>query len=417
MATLNDKAVGDIVKINENNTAVNYIIVHKGKPGSLYDGSCDGVWLLRQQAYPKMMWNTARNNAYESSEINTWLNGVFLNTFDENLQKKIKTVKIPFKKNCGLQDPLDIQSGSDGLSCKVFSLSGYEVGFTVIDNQYFPIDGAKLSYFSDNTSRIAKDSSGSDVEWWLRSTYTGNNQNVWRIKTSGEFYSYYPNDATVALRPAFVLPSNLFVAADGSVSGNCHPTITSDKTGNLGALTEGFTCKYSVNDEDAADALTVTLTLDSDVIKTFTATNGAQNTYALTGADWLKITNGSHTFKISVTDGKSTEISTAAFTRACHLLSVTLAEPLAADDRISACSLKVDGIIPEDAFCAYEVTNNANDSSPVWEDCTEKVKNNLPHVFGNKTAENGFAFNFRVAIQRGASNEGGCIVRISGGFK
>ncbi|MDE7231187.1 MAG: hypothetical protein K2N56_11965 [Oscillospiraceae bacterium] len=88
-----------------------------------------------------------------------------------------------------------------------------------------------------------------------------------------------------------------------------------------------------------------------------------------------------------------------------------------ADDIIRACSLKAEGSFPADAVCKYEVTNNALDDEPVWEDCTTKVKAGLPYLFQNKTAENGAAFNFRVSVKRGASNAGGYITKVSGGFE
>ena len=75
------------------------------------------------------------------------------------------------------------------------------------------------------------------------------------------------------------------------------------------------------------------------------------------------------------------------------------------------------GHIPADADYTVEVTNNANDDDPVWEDCTIEVKNGGNHIFTNETAENGFAFNFRVNVKRGASGEGGYISGIQGGFQ
>ena len=61
-----------------------------------------------------------------------------------------------------------------------------------------------------------------------------------------------------------------------------------------------------------------------------------------------------------------------------------------------------------------EVTNNAKDDAPVWEDCTAEVKSGANHIFENKTAANGFAFNFRVTAERGASGEGGYINGVNG---
>lgn len=420
MAYLGDKNVGDIVKIKENGVAVNYLIVHKGKPSDLYDDSCDGVWLLREKTLEKRAWHgtssSTSKNDYENSSVEEWLNSTFLNTIDEKIREAIKTVKIPFKKGLG-NASTGVYSGANGLSCKAFLLSGYEVGFTQSDNQYLPIDGAKLSYFSDANSRIGKDSTGSAVHWWLRSPYTYNATLVFGVIADGSLNYYNSYSSSVAVRPAFVLPSSLLVGEDGTVSTNTLPTITSDKTGDLGTLTDGFTCNYSVNDADASDSVNVTLSMDDATIRTFAATKNKQETYSLTGDEWLKVANGSHTFKISATDGKDTAINTITFTRNLTELAVTLAAPFPADDRITACALNVEGSIPADAVCKFEVTNNALDTEPVWEDCTAKSKAGFSYIFTNKTAENGFAFNFRVTISRGASGSGGYITSISGGFE
>lgn len=418
MAYLGDKNVGDIVKIKEDGVAVNYLIVHKGKPSDMYDDSCDGVWLLREKTHSKRGWHgTSSSNSvndYENSDIEAWLNGEFLNTIDEKIRAAIKTVKIPYQKGIGTSKT--VQSGANGLSCKAFLLSGYEVGFTQSDSEFLPIDGAKLSYFSDNNSRIGKYSTDT-VIWWLRSPYTHNASSVFYVNAGGALDFSISHSSLVAARPAFVLPSSLLVGEDGTVSTNTLPTITSDKTGDLGTLTDGLTCNYSVNDADASDSVNVTLSMDDTTIKTFAATKNKQETYSLTGNEWLKTTNGEHTFTISASDGKDTATNTITFTRNLTELTVTLAQPFPADDVISACALNVEGSFPADAVCKFEVTNNALDDEPVWEDCTKKSQAGFSYIFTNKSAKNGFAFNFRVTISRGASGSGGYITSISGGFE
>lgn len=420
-AILDSKNVGDVVKIMENGAMVNYLVIHKGKPSSMYDSSCDGIWLLRETPLAERIWdgtNSNYYNDYENSSINAWLNGEFLNTIESKLRAAIKTVKIPFKKGDG-ENSTGVQSGSNGLSCKAFLLSGAEVGFPtdIEEEERFYKDGYLLPYFSNSTMRIAK-SGGRAVDWWLRSGEASSSGGVWYVNANGVYDTFSRNaSATAMVRPAFILPAYVMVTSDGLVSMNNLPTITSDKTGALGTLTAGFTCHYSVNDADAADPLTVTLKLDSTTLETFTAERGTQYTYSLTGNEWLKITNGTHTFSITVTDGKDTVKSTATFTRACGKASITLSPALSADDMIRFCLLKVKGALPMDTVLKCEVTNNANDPEPVWEDCTVKVKSESAYIFKNKTAENGFAFNFRVSAESGASGIGGYITQISGGFE
>ena len=415
MATLGELNVGDIVAIKENGVKQNYIIVHKGKPSDMYDDSCDGVWLLREKTHSKRAWHgtsfSTSVNDYENSDIEAWLNSTFLNTIDEKIRAAIKTVKIPYRKGSGTS--MTVQSGTNGLSCKAFLLSGYEVGFTQNDNQYFPIDGAKLSYFSDNASRIGKDSTNTAVGWWLRSPYTDYATYVFSVDTGGSYYTGYDSYySSVAVRPALILPSSLSLSTFNSV-----PTIVSDKSGDLGTIDGGFTCTYSVDDADAEDNVTVSLKMDDNVISSFSAVKQQNETFTLEGNDWLKITDGTHSFTINASDGLNTATNTITFTRSLTELTVALTAPFPADDVISACALNVEGSIPADAVCKFEVTNNALDTEPVWEDCTKKSQAGFSYVFTNKSAENGFAFNFRVTISRGTSGSGGYITSISGGFE
>lgn len=141
---LSTKAVGSTVKLKVNGTAKEFIVVHQGKPSSLYDNSCDGTWLLMKDIYENRQWHNSNVNNLENSTIHSYLNGTFLNLFESNIRDAIKQVKLPYRKNGGSGG--SDQSGANGLLCKIFLLSGYEIGFTTSDNSYFPVDGAKLSY-------------------------------------------------------------------------------------------------------------------------------------------------------------------------------------------------------------------------------------------------------------------------------
>ena len=134
-------------------------------------------------------------------------------------------------------------------------------------------------------------------------------------------------------------------------------------------------------------------------------------------AGFQKILNGNHTITVEGSDGKETVSTSATFTKAVHAASVTLAEPLAVEGDITVAVLQVTGSIPDDAKFKAEVTNNALDSSPVWQDATTEVKKGVNIVFENKTATNGAAFNFRVSVERGESGEGGYIEAVSGAFQ
>lgn len=615
---LGTKSVGSIVKLNESGKAVNYLVVHQGKPSAIYDESCNGTWLLRQDLIENRVWDSGNVNKLESSDIQPWLNSTMLGKYDANIQAAIKQVKIPYRKNGG-SGGTD-QTGANGLSCKVFLLSGYEVGWTTSDNPYFPVDGAKLSYFesgtgsSANNKRIAK-LNGSATYWWLRSPNTRNTSSVWYVDSNGDYDNWHAS-YSYGVRPALVLPSTLLVSDDGSITTNTAPTTppsitipdsisggstitvswgaSTDAEGNLegyiversvdggsqwsqiyqgsalsttnsvpfgtpsvmyrvkaydseglesgwrtsnqvtvinntapgappsitvpltviggesltitwtastdtdnnlegyilqrkvaagewtqvfqgnalsfqdtitkgwtsvqyrvaaydtydaqsawttsetrtvdnntapvitcdtpsgsdlGTKSSGFSISYQVDDADG-DAVTVTEKMDATTKRTFEATLEATNQFQVTGTYFQQLLNGQHTMKMVAQDagGKSSEYS-LTFTKSVTACSITMTEPMEADAQITIMAMSVTGDIPADANFQVLVTNNAKDSSPVWEDATSEVKSGANYLFENQTAANGFAFNFKVIASRGPSGTGGHISSIQGGFQ
>lgn len=205
--------VGQSVYANVGGVRKEFIVVHQGLPSSLYDASCDGTWLLMKDIYDNRQWNSRNSNAYETSDINTYLNGPFFNLFDSNIQGIIKQVKIPYRKNGGSGDA--DQSGANGLSAKIFLLSGYEVGWTTSNHELFPQDGTKLSYFESGAGTSANKKrtaylNGSAAIWWLRSPSIGYTDRVWRIGAGGS-YDYNNVFSSFGIRPALILPSDALV--------------------------------------------------------------------------------------------------------------------------------------------------------------------------------------------------------------
>lgn len=613
---LSTKAVGSIVKIAVDGKVYDWLVVHQGLPGNVYDASCNGTWLLMKDASAaKSTFGDGNGNSYKDSGIHTYLNDTFYSLIDSDIRNAIKQVKIPYQNGTGSGGSL--ATGSNGLSTKVFLLSGYEVGWTTSDNSSFPKDGVRLAYFGNssggNSKRIAYNGS-SAANWWLRSPNTNHGSLVWGVKSDGSF-NYWQHYNSISVRPAFILPPTLVVSDDGTVStntapstpgsisvpssimggtnisiswakssdaesnldgykverstnggsswsqiyqgtatsttnnvafgttsvmyrvkaydteglesgwrtssqvtvvnnnapsappsiavpndvkggstlviswtaasdsdgnlsgyilerstnggstytqvykgnaltytdtitkgwstvmyrvkaydsynaqsgyttstkrmvdNNTAPTITTSSAASLGTKSSGFTISYSVDDKDAGDTLTVTEKLDGTTKRTYTATRKTTNSFAVTGEYFQKITNGSHTMTVTVTDGKATVTKTFTFTKAVTAASITLAKPMEADAQITLCAITVGGLIPADAVFKVEVTNNGKDSSPVWEDATTEARNGWNHLFTNQTAANGFAFNFRVTAERGASGESGYIASIQGGFQ
>lgn len=219
-------AVGSSVYLNVGGVRKEFLVVHQGKPSSMYDASCNGTWLLMKDCYENRAWHSSNVNKYESSDIHSYLNSTFLNLFDSNIRDAIKQVKIPYRKNGG-SDGTD-QSGANGLPCKVFLLSGYEVGWTTSDNSYFPVDGAKLDYFAassgGNSKRIAN-FNGSSTRWWLRSPRTRYTDDVWFVNSDGN-YDYFYESNSFGILPALILPQDM----EADSSGNVTPPPATHKT-------------------------------------------------------------------------------------------------------------------------------------------------------------------------------------------
>lgn len=222
--TLSSKAIGSTIKLKVNGSARNFIVVHQGKPSSVYDDSCNGTWLLMQDIYESRAWHSSNTNDYANSTIHSYLNSTFLNLFESNIKNAIKQVKLPYRKGSGTSTT--VTSGSNGLSAKIFLLSATETSFSF---SYMPSgEGAELAYFkgcADNSSdskRVAK-LNGSAAGWWLRSPGCGYSYGALGVGSNGD-WDGGSCSGSCGIRPALILPSSLLVSDDGTVSTNTAPS-------------------------------------------------------------------------------------------------------------------------------------------------------------------------------------------------
>ena len=224
--TLGSVAVGSIVKIDENGSPVNYIVVHIGNPDvRLYGSACDGAWLLRQDIVENVQWNSTNANTLVGSTIMSTMAG-YLGRYESHIQSAIKTVKIPYHPGNG--EPFwNIKSGENGLECKLFPLGGYEVGLSD-PSGIMPADGAKLDYFKSgldteaNSKRIAK-LNGAAAAWWLRSPVSTSTDGKFYILPDGSLGSTSVNPSYGAL-PAMIMDPTILVSDDGTVGVPASPT-------------------------------------------------------------------------------------------------------------------------------------------------------------------------------------------------
>jgi hypothetical protein len=169
---------------------------------------------------------------------------------------------------------------------------------------------------------------------------------------------------------------------------NSAPVISGNNQ-NLGEKITPFAIDYTVNDTDTTDTLTITEKVNNTTIRTVSnAVRNQQYTVNLSDV-WSTLALGSHTVTITVDDGKGgTATRTYTFTKTDDRIKFRLKNPIGTS--IAAKKIVVSGVltIPAGATLSVKACNNAFDSSPTWEDITQKFLNREAHTFANvsKTA-------------------------------
>lgn len=232
--------------------------------------------------------------------------------------------------------------------------------------------------------------------------------------TYGSSYGYLP---------CFTLSEDLYIDKNGFASANQPPEITSDAGESgvaLGEKNEPFTLAYTVTDGDG-DPMTITEKVNGVALAVCeNVASGTELTVQCLSEKALfqQILNGENTLVLKADDSKTSTDWTATFTKNVTSAVLSLAQPLTADDTITVAALTLEGSFPADMSLTVEMTNNARDDAPVWENCTDIQRGEsrafAHHAFTNKTAAKGAAFNYKVTITRGASGVGGNITMIGG---
>ena len=222
--TLSSKAIGSTIKLKVNGSAKDFIVVHQGKPSSVYDDSCNGTWLLMKDIYENRQWHSSNTNDYANSTIHSYLNSTFLNLFESNIKNAIKQVKLPYRKGSGTSTT--VTSGSNGLSAKIFLLSATETSFSF--SSMPSGEGAELAYFkgcADNSSdskRVAY-LNGSATLWWLRSPDCNVFNFALCVNSNGDWYNGRCSNS-YGIRPALKVPSILFEDSEAGLDLSKIPT-------------------------------------------------------------------------------------------------------------------------------------------------------------------------------------------------
>ena len=224
---LGNVAVGSVLKLKEGATPQNYIVVQQGLPSSKYDASCNGTWLLRQEIKITGAWDNNLNNQYPESTIATQLANDFFDYamgFEADIKSVIKQVKIPY---CVGDGYAGVVSGANGFSCRLFLLSGYEIGFTEGTMRGLPLDGSPLAYFEVNVTESANNKriaylQGRATGWWMRSPDVNSGNQSFCVDKVG-YGDLYRTDNSYGIRPAMVMPADLVVDDDGNILAMTYP--------------------------------------------------------------------------------------------------------------------------------------------------------------------------------------------------
>ena len=410
--TLAAQEVGSTVTLKVNGADAEFLVVHQGNPDpDVYDPSCEGTWLLMKNVYSQRPWGSA--SCYADAPVHTWLNSTFLELLDSGIRPAVKTVRLPYAEGS------DVHNGAEGVSAQIFLLSMREMGTPAAQKTGLADEGALLDYFTDGDGG-GDPLRASSARYWTRSPYTGGGGNVWSVAGESGICSYRAGSSSYGVRPALILPQAMPVE-DGAVQPNSAPLLTSSSGvsgADLGTRNSPFSFEYMATDPEGA-SLSLTEKLDQAVTRTLTAASGSTQRFEAVydALAFLKLANGAHTLQVTASDGMASAAFQATFTKAVHAASLTLTQPLAAGKPITAATLQVEGSIPDDAAFSVQVTNNALDDQPVWQDATEAVRQGGNVLFTHSTAAKGPAFNFRIEAARGASGDGGYISKVSGAFQ
>lgn len=190
---LSDIEEGELVKLNENGSPVDfYVAKHDYEPDLNGAGR---TLLVRKDCYDNRAWDAEYVNAYASSDIDAWFNGDYKNLLDPSIQTAIGATKFYYTPGNG-------NTTVSTLERAVFSLSLTEMGES---HSYANVEGSAFPIAS--TLRIAYQG-GSATTQWTRSPYTNNTLRAWRLDSYGGF-TFSGCNKSYGSRPAFALPSTI----------------------------------------------------------------------------------------------------------------------------------------------------------------------------------------------------------------
>lgn len=220
--------VGQEINLPYNGKMIPHIVLHIGNPNpSLYDASCDGVWLMQKVAQLNTDWargEGATNEFTKSSMV--YIVGGERNRYDKSVADAMKNVKIPY---CVGGGSAEIKTLADGYSCRTFLLGAYEAGYNTTDDPDLPIDGAHLQGMNRSMARNC----------WLRTVVTGTSTDVYYANGYTQLSKIKATFNGNQYQTTFIMPTTFSATYYVDIKGNLHDEQEYEEAGTFTDISGG----------------------------------------------------------------------------------------------------------------------------------------------------------------------------------
>lgn len=316
---LSAKALGSIVKVNENGTAAEFVVACHNYEAGL-NGSGRTLLVRKTSLEDRELWaqlDNITNLDWNVSHMKYWVGNQYIARLDEEIRRNLGKTNYYYS---GANSAGRTQGSA-------FLLSAYEL---TGERQY--VD--RSTKLDDAVLRVLESGGGSP--WWTRTIWPepqdGNDKKTdnerytqvclygkrdtddkWSIYKSG--FSDAGAADTATIRPCFTVPEDMRVYEDGALRESHAPVIinTYQNAGTMGACGKGFSLPYAVYDDDVG-TVTVTEYVDEIQLRQFVAQNGQQLAFTLDENVFDQLeAEKQHTIKITAENGIKTAEWTQTF--------------------------------------------------------------------------------------------------------
>ncbi len=193
------------VYLLEGGKYVEYIIVSEDYSG--------GILLLRKEIMPDMMQFSDHFAGYDSSAVDRYLSGEFIELFPKETQEKMMYAEVETASDEALYT---LGNQTHFIQRRAFLLSYKELNYSKL--YMAPDEGKPLACFTSDSSRIAY-REGVPCSWWLRTPYTNYDSVTWCVGGDG-VKTDVSSDTVNGIRPAICFSKDTrFIQSTEAVPG------------------------------------------------------------------------------------------------------------------------------------------------------------------------------------------------------